>query len=232
MNDYSIKSYDFYYELRILSFVEAIWLYGSRARGNAHEKSDIDLAIICPKATDDDWLQVQRIASEAKMVFAIDLVRFDKLNVSEWLYKNIIENHIVLFERKENNYSWYESFLSLGEALSQLYEMTQESEATNSYVRDATIQRFEFCIELFWKTLKKICIAERLKAATPKEVLQNAFEIGLIEGCDVWFMMIDDRDLVAHIYKFEVAREIYYRIDSYYKHMNIAYMKIQSKYEL
>ena len=57
-NTNKIKSYDFYYELRSLKYVQAIWLYGSRARGDNQERSDIDLAILCPTALDDDWRKI------------------------------------------------------------------------------------------------------------------------------------------------------------------------------
>ncbi|WP_410526187.1 nucleotidyltransferase domain-containing protein [Rickettsia endosymbiont of Urophora cardui] len=48
-----IKSYLFMEKLESLPFIEEIWLFGSRARGDNNERSDIDLAIICPNITDN-----------------------------------------------------------------------------------------------------------------------------------------------------------------------------------
>ncbi len=55
----NIKSYDFYHKLRSLSFIQAIWLYGSRARGDNSLTSDIDLAIVCPSASQSEWEMVK-----------------------------------------------------------------------------------------------------------------------------------------------------------------------------
>lgn len=38
-------------------FIDEICLFGSRARGDNKERSDIDLAIVCPRASDTDWLK-------------------------------------------------------------------------------------------------------------------------------------------------------------------------------
>ena len=38
-----------------LPWVERIWLFGSRARGDHHARSDIDLTVECPQATTDEW---------------------------------------------------------------------------------------------------------------------------------------------------------------------------------
>lgn len=46
--------YQFIEKLTTLPFIDEIWLFGSRARKDNHRRSDIDLAIICPNATDTD----------------------------------------------------------------------------------------------------------------------------------------------------------------------------------
>ncbi len=61
----NIKSYEFYYNLRILPFVEGIWLYGSRARKESQPRSDIDLAILCPKATPKERAKIREINNTA-----------------------------------------------------------------------------------------------------------------------------------------------------------------------
>ncbi len=144
--------------------------------------------------------------------------------------EKILKDKQVLFERKKTNYSWYDSFLDLGEALDQLKEMVDEDENEKSYVRDATIQRFEFCIELFWKVLKKICAEERMEAKSPKAVLSKAFELGLVNDEPAWLQMLDDRNNTSHTYQRVVAMEIYYRIPAYYKIMAKVYERIKKEY--
>jgi nucleotidyltransferase substrate binding protein (TIGR01987 family) len=212
-----IKSYDFYYHLRTFPFVDAIWLYGSRAREDSQSRSDIDLAILCPKATDQNWN---------------DLLRFDALKENDKLRQAILRDKVVLFERKPCSYSWYESFLDLGEAIDRLEEMTNVSEEENSYVRQATIQHFETATELFWKVLKKVCKQEGFEVNSPRAALQKSFELKLIDDEQLWLKMIDDRNLTSHTYNLPLAKEIYYRIKLYVVTMKKAYGVIRQHYDL
>ena len=53
-----LSDYQFLQEIAALDFVDAIYLFGSRARGDNRDRSDIDIAIQCPKATQKDWLSI------------------------------------------------------------------------------------------------------------------------------------------------------------------------------
>ncbi|CAK6513210.1 nucleotidyltransferase domain-containing protein [Rickettsia helvetica] len=75
----SIKEY-FFVNLTTLPFIEEIWLFGSRGRGDNTERSDIDIAILCPNTNEDDWQQVLEIIYDADTLLKIDCVRFDTLN--------------------------------------------------------------------------------------------------------------------------------------------------------
>jgi len=62
------------------------------------------------------------------------------------------------------------SCVLLGNALKKLREACDKAEKQNEEMeiyRDATIQRFEFTVELFWKSLKKILEYEKIDANTP-----------------------------------------------------------------
>ena len=63
------------------------------------------------------------------------------------------------------------SCILLGKALKKLREACDKAEKQNEEMeiyRDATIQRFEFTVELFWKSLKKILEYEKIEANTPR----------------------------------------------------------------
>jgi predicted nucleotidyltransferase len=72
MHEKNIKAdfflnYRFLKQLKALSFVDEIWLFGSRARGDHQDRSDIDLAIVCGE--EYDWQQVKNIIEEARIIF-------------------------------------------------------------------------------------------------------------------------------------------------------------------
>lgn len=56
---------------------------------------------------------------------------------------------------------------------------------------DATIQRFEFTIELFWKLLKSILESKGVEVQYPKDVLREAFTGHLIEDELTWLTMMN-----------------------------------------
>jgi predicted nucleotidyltransferase len=59
--------------------IDKIILFGSRARQDAHDRSDIDLAIVAPKATEKEWLTIVNILETADTLLKIDGVRYDSL---------------------------------------------------------------------------------------------------------------------------------------------------------
>lgn len=75
----AIDDYRFIGRLKALPFIEAIYLYGSRARGDHRSRSDIDLAIVCPQADRSQWQQILNIIEEADTLLAIDAIRLDEL---------------------------------------------------------------------------------------------------------------------------------------------------------
>jgi len=77
--------------------VEKIILYGSRAREDAEERSDIDIAVVCPNATDREWVDIWCVVDDAKTLLSIDLVRLD--TASEEFKKNVLMEGKVLYER-------------------------------------------------------------------------------------------------------------------------------------
>lgn len=73
-------NYNFIEQIKSLPFVESVYLFGSRARGDNRPRSDIDLAVSCPKATQDEWRKVQYIIEDADTLLEIDCVRLENIN--------------------------------------------------------------------------------------------------------------------------------------------------------
>ncbi len=80
--------------------VEKIILYGSRARGDNTERSDIDIAISCPEAKGWDWFDIKDLADEAPTLLEIDMVNIDE--ISEELKNDIDKYGIIVYERRKN----------------------------------------------------------------------------------------------------------------------------------
>lgn len=78
--------------------VDRVWLFGSRARGDNFERSDIDLAIEAPSIDRNDWLKIKLdFEDEAPTLLLIDLVRFE--DAPEHLREQIRDEGIVVYER-------------------------------------------------------------------------------------------------------------------------------------
>jgi predicted nucleotidyltransferase len=58
--------------------VERILLFGSRAKGDAEARSDIDIAVACPTADTPTWLDICRVTEEAETLLKIDVVRLEE----------------------------------------------------------------------------------------------------------------------------------------------------------
>jgi nucleotidyltransferase substrate binding protein (TIGR01987 family) len=68
--------------------------------------------------------------------------------------------------------------------------------------KEGAVQRFEYSLELGWKTLKDYLQSERVKIEpiTPREVVRQAFVAGVIEDSTVWMDALDARNEMAHNY--------------------------------
>ena len=88
-------------ELGRIPSVENVILFGSRARGNNWERSDIDLAVICPDASWSDWAKMTDVIDEAPTLLKIDLVRFH--DASESLQEEILLEGVPVYEREKED---------------------------------------------------------------------------------------------------------------------------------
>lgn len=79
--------------------VERIWLYGSRARGDHRERSDIDMAVQMKNA--DDWRDfIATFGNAAPTLLEIDCVNYD--TVTGDLKANIDKEKVLIYERGQN----------------------------------------------------------------------------------------------------------------------------------
>lgn len=110
-----------------------------------------------------------------------------------------------------------DKFNNFQDALARLNEGIAKHDKDNDLTRDGIIQRFEFTFELAWKTLKSVFEDEGLIGLnSPKTVLREAFAAGLIRDEELWLAMLDDRNATVHVYKEQLSKDIYDRIQGKY----------------
>ena len=101
----------------------------------------------------------------------------------------------------------------------------------NDIVRDATIQRFEYTVEAFWKALKTV-LRESLgiDAASPKAVLRSAggADICKEEEVSLALTMIDDRNETSHLYTRALAEKLFEKIPRYTKLLRLLCDRMKS----
>lgn len=96
---------------------------------------------------------------------------------------------------------------------------------------DASIQRFEFCVELTWKTLKKALASEGVEANTPRECLQQAYVAHWLDDETLWLSMLKDRNLTSHTYKEALALEIFSHLPNYLTAMTALHGLLSRKFK-
>lgn len=76
----------------------------------------------------------------------------------------------------------------------------------NEFIRDSVIQRFEFCIELSWKTAKKMM---GTSTTAPKDVIREMAQSNYVQDVEIWLKAIDMRNLSSHTYKEDLAEQVF-----------------------
>lgn len=99
MKNAALPSYRFIEKLKKVPGIKRIILYGSRARKDNTERSDIDLAIDCPDVSAAEWNIVVDIIEHADTLLTIDYIRFDTLSASNPLRTSIERDGVIIFQK-------------------------------------------------------------------------------------------------------------------------------------
>ena len=75
-------------------------------------------------------------------------------------------------------------------------------------VQAGIIQTFEFTFELAWKTMKDKLEHEGFNVKNPRETIKQAFQADYITEPSLWLDALDKRNLMAHTYEEDKAKEM------------------------
>ncbi len=72
----------------------------------------------------------------------------------------------------------------------------------NALEKEGVVQRFEYCFELAWKTMKDFLEHGGFvfTTLTPRKVLKEAFAARIVADGQLWIEMLDHRNLLSHTY--------------------------------
>ena len=96
----------------------------------------------------------------------------------------------------------------------------------DEFIRDSVVQRFEFSVELAWKTTKRIMGAS---TTAPKDVVREMAQSNYIENVEIWLLAIDMRNLSSHTYKEDLAEKVYSFAQSFLPHLEKLVSVIKQK---
>lgn len=80
-------------------------------------------------------------------------------------------------------------------------------------VRDGALHRFEFTVELAWKTIRKALLSlGRDVGSSPKPLLRDALQEGFIDATQPWFDFIRARNLLSDTYNEAQAQLLFEQV--------------------
>ena len=97
-------------------------------------------------------------------------------------------------------------------------------------LKNGQIQKFEYNMELLWKTLKAYFLEGRgITMLYPKEIIKQFFQEELITE-EVYILLIDalnSRNLLSHVYNEEIYKEIEPKLKDYARAIETAFTAIK-----
>lgn len=112
----------------------------------------------------------------------------------------------------------------------ELLQRSIEIDPTNielhKALRDACIQRFEFCVELAWKVSLKVL---GLEVSAPNPAIRDMARNGLIDDPQIWFDFLLARNKTSHTYQEEVAVAVFKEVERLIPELNTLITRLQRK---
>ncbi len=89
-------------------------------------------------------------------------------------------------------------------------------------IKSGQVQKFEICVELFWKTIKQYLYdIHGVESISPKIAIKQLYRTEYTDArnYEMLIEMVNDRNRLSHVYNEDQFKEIYCRLPEYLKLM-------------
>ena len=128
---------------------------------------------------------------------------------------------------------WKYRFTNFSRAFALLRDALEPGvEELNQLEREGVIQRFEYTFELAWNTLKDRLEYDGIvfNTVTPRSVIRQAFQSGIIGDGETWLDMLTYRNLSSHTYDAARIEAVLKNIhDRYLALLNGLYLRLMEE---
>jgi len=116
-------------------------------------------------------------------------------------------------------------------ALQRLSEAVENVDRMTVLEKEGLVQRFEYTLELAWKTLKEYLEEEGIVAKSPKNVIRHAYSLGIIDDADLWMDALLLRNLTSHTYNEELLERAVSFVRDFYPYLKKLFEKLKVEKE-
>jgi nucleotidyltransferase substrate binding protein (TIGR01987 family) len=186
-----------------------IYLFGSRATGEATPESDYDFALDAPNAT---LQMLQAIRDEIETLHTLYRIDIANIASSDSRFANRVRDTGLVIYSATKELRAHDGLMYFERALERFRIVVTErdrwvAEGNGDIVLDVAAKRFEFTYEMAWKALKRALDYLGIDARAPRPVFKEAYAQGLLSEEQVWLDMIEMRNLSSHVYdEHEISR--------------------------
>lgn len=219
-----VTAYRFFEKLIALPFVEAVYLYGSRARGDAKENSDYDLAVMCPKATEKQWQEIyQLVRHNDETVVRIDCARLDTVTNKIFLNYVIRERQLLYLKDYGGNSQLLEQEIdffhkwqkSLHDRLVALDAHIAKGDETDPAHVSQAIVLFHAAYDSAWVIVRKCLSLHGMRTTTPLSSFREAYMEGWLSNRLLWEAMVEDYRDTRGAVEADAKLKAYRRLSEY-----------------
>jgi nucleotidyltransferase substrate binding protein (TIGR01987 family) len=179
-----------------------IYLFGSRATGEAKPESDYDFAM---DAANANFQALQAIRDEIETLHTLYRIDVANIAAAESRFANRVRDTGLVLYSATKELRALDGLMYFERALERFRIVVAErdrwvAEGNGDIVLDVAAKRFEFTYEMAWKALKRTLDYLGIDARAPRPVFKEAFAQGLLSDEQVWLDMIEMRNLSSQVY--------------------------------